>query len=123
MKHWFWRRFVIVLLAIVLPISAVSASPVPSSYCSHGAMHGIDDTVTLTSAGDTTCLAGSEIDQPVACANMDQSCASCMAAVPPAVATTIPLATSALLHFLLVNSSSFVPPLLERPPALNDFIV
>lgn len=120
MKHWFWRRFVIVLLAIVLPISAVSASPVLFSFGNHNAMQGIDDTVTLTNAGDTTCLAGSEMDQPAACANMDQSCASCMAVVPPAVVATTPFATSALLHFLLLDPSSFVPPLLERPPAPND---
>lgn len=119
MKHWFWHRFVILFLAIVLPLSAVSASlAAPCPMQGHAVMLDASDAkMPLQAAEEPLCSAPCDREQQGSCPDMAHSCASCMAyAMPSATNLALPVTLTSDRPAVL-DPPSFIPPLLERPPA------
>lgn len=122
MKNWFWRRFVILLLAVTLPLSAVSmslASPCPMEVHS-GMLDASAISMSADAVDESVCPVPCEMEQQYQCADMAHSCASCVSTVNLAANAITPLATFTIVYPAPLNLASFVPPLLERPPALDD---
>lgn len=121
MKNWFWRRFVILLLAVTLPLSAVSmslASPCPME--THSGMFDASVTsMSVDTVDECERPAQCEMENEIQCADMAHSCASCVTIVNLAAAIA-PLAKFPTIYPASLELTFFVPPLLERPPTLDD---
>jgi len=122
MKNWFWRRFVILLLTVTLPLSAISMSlTTPCPMKTHSGM--FDASVTAISTDEveeSVCPAPCKLEQKNQCAEIAHSCASCVTTLNLAAAAITPSATFAIMYPVLLDLASYVPPLLERPPAQDD---
>lgn len=141
MKSWSWHRIIIILLMTALSLASYSATVVPGLVAGGHRISQLTDQTTriaaLNAAGTVTtamsldtftvaqnqapCLLPCQLEMAETC-NMTHGTASCLVALTPTSSLAPPMGFSlARAVPAELDPSSYIPPLLDRPPAFLLF--
>lgn len=142
MKSWSWRRVIIIFLMIALPLASYSATvmPVsmadgrevsqPSNQGTRISVLNIAEAITATTSLSKFGTAQNQAPCPMPCqmdtagiCDMAHGATSCFVALRPTLSLAPPV-NFALVHAVPaeLDPASYIPPLLDRPPAFLVFL-
>ena len=142
MKFWSWRRILIILLMTALPLASYLATAMPGLVVGGQRISQLTDQTTriaaLNAAGavttamssDTFTVAQNQAHCPLPCplemagnCDMAHGTASCLVALTPTSGLAPPMGFSlARAVPAELDPVSYIPPLLDRPPARLLFL-
>lgn len=142
MKSWSWRRILIILLMTALPLASYLATVMPGLVVGGHRISQLTDQSTriaaMSAAGatttamslDTFTVAQNQAHCPLPCqlemagnCDMAHGTASCLVALTPTLSLVSPVKFSLARGVPAeLDPDSYIPPLLDRPPARLLFL-